>query len=140
VNHIGGAVRIRGMRQRLLPLLFILLLTAGLAACGSSSKDSTDSNAGTPTTTASGGNTTDAGITIASFQFTTKPVKAGSTVTVANNDTTAHSVVSDEAGLFETAENVEPGGTQTITAPDKAGSYPFHCGIHSTMTATLTVE
>jgi plastocyanin len=127
------------MRQRLLPLLFILLLTAGLAACGSSSKDSTDSNAGTPTT-ASGGNTTDAGITIASFQFTTKPVKAGSTVTVANNDTTAHSVVSDEAGLFETAENVEPGGTQTITAPDKAGSYPFHCGIHSTMTATLTVE
>lgn len=128
------------MRHRVLPLLFILLLTAGLAACGSSSKDSTDFNAGTPTTTASGGNATDAEITIASFQFTTKPVKAGSTVTVANNDTTAHSVVSDEAGLFQTAENVEPGGTQTITAPDKPGSYPFHCGIHSTMTATLTVE
>ena len=128
------------MRHRLLPLLFALLLTAGLAACGSSSKDNSSSNAGTPTTTGSGSNITSAGITIANFQFTTKPVKAGATVTVANDDTTAHSVVSDEAGLFETAENVEPGGTQTITAPDKPGSYPFHCGIHSTMTATLTVE
>ena len=135
MNRIGGAVRIRGMRHRLGPLLFILLLTAGLAACGSSSKDSTNSNAGTPS-----GDGITAAITIENFTFTVDPVTAATTVTVANDDTTTHSVVSDEADLFETAENVEPGGTQTITAPDEPGSYPFHCGIHSTMTATLTVE
>ena len=126
------------MHRRIFALLFALLLTAGLAACGSSSKDNAGSNSGT--TAAASGKTSDAGITIASFTFTTKPVKAGSTVTVANNDNTQHSVVSDEAGLFETPENVDPGTTSTITAPDKPGSYPFHCGIHASMTATLVVE
>jgi len=33
-----------------------------------------------------------------------------------------------------------PGGsTQTFTAPSKAGSYKFHCNIHSSMHGTLTV-
>ena len=36
--------------------------------------------------------------------------------------------------------SVDGGKTATITAPSKAGTYKFHCNIHSNMHATLTVQ
>ena len=117
-------------RRRLLVLLATGLLALGLAACSSSSKSSSSTPAAT-----SGG---DAQITIdSSFTFKTTPVKAGSTVTVKNESGTNHTVTSDTAGAFNVA--LDANGTATFTAPDKPGSYPFHCNIHSFMHGTLTV-
>ena len=70
--------------------------------------------------------------------FTTKPVKAGATVTVKNNDTVQHTVTSDDNTSFNLT--VDPGTRATFTAPSKAGSYKFHCNIHSTMHGVLTVQ
>jgi plastocyanin len=116
------------MQRRCLTLIAIAALAAGLAACGSSSKSSTPaaSNSGTAQITidASSG-----------FAFHVTPVKAGSTVTVKNITDTRHTVTAD-GGAFDVP--VDGGKTATFTAP-AAGTYKFHCSIHSFMTATLTV-
>jgi plastocyanin len=120
------------MQHRLFTLALVVALALGLAACGSDSSD----NAGTDSPAVA-----NAGIvTIEGFTFTADPVKAGATVTVANDDSTTHSVVSDDADLFATGADLAAGTIGTFVAPEETGSYPFHCGIHSTMTATLVVE
>jgi plastocyanin len=63
-------------------------------------------------------------------------VASGSTVTVQNNDTTAHTVTSDDGTSFNV--KVPAGKTATFTAP-KAGTFKFHCNIHSSMHGSLTV-
>jgi plastocyanin len=46
-------------------------------------------------------------------------------------------VTSDDGTSFDV--KVAGSGTATFTAPSKAGTYAFHCNIHSSMKATLTV-
>jgi plastocyanin len=113
------------MQRRLLTLIACALLALGLAACSSSSKSSKDSSSGT------------AQITIKDLTFTSAPVKAGSTVTVRNDDGFTHTVTTDGPGDFNLSVN--GGATGTFTAPSTPGTYPFHCNIHSQMKATLTV-
>jgi plastocyanin len=116
--------RSRPRPTRLALLLAVLLAVAFLAACGSSSGGGGSSNAGD--------------ITMKDLQFSvTAPVKAGATVTAKNNDTVEHTVTADDGSFNVT---VEPGKTATFTAPSNAGDYKFHCNIHSTMHATLTVQ
>ena len=87
----------------------------------------------------SGGSSTSAAITMQNLQFkVTAPVKAGSTVTVKNNDSVEHTVTSDDSKSFNIS--VQPGKTATFTAPASAGDYKFHCNIHSQMHGTLTVQ
>ena len=113
------------MQRRLLSFIVVAVLAVGLAACGSSSKNS-----------GSGGGA--AQITIKGSSFTVAgSVAAGSTVTVKNEDGFAHTVTADN-GEFNT-NNIDGGKTVTFTAPSKAGSYKFHCNIHSFMHGTLTV-
>ena len=121
------------MQRRLLTFAVVALLALGLAACGSDSKKSSSSSATTLPDSASG-NT----IRIKNFQFSIATVKGGETVTVQNNDSTTHTVTSDKAGQFDVG-NVDPGKSATFTAPAAAGSYSFHCKIHSFMHGTLTV-
>jgi plastocyanin len=117
------------MQRRSFILIVVALLALGLAACSSSSKKS---DAGT-------GSTSGDTITIKNFSFATATVKAGSTVTVKNEDSTAHTVTSDTAGQFD-AGTIDPGQSATFTAPSTPGSYPYHCNIHPTqMRSTLTV-
>jgi plastocyanin len=101
----------------------LLLLTFALAACSSSG----------------GGSSASGGITIKGIAFPASPVsaKAGATVTVTNNDPVTHTVTSDDGKSFDVT--VPGGKTATITAPSTAGTYKFHCKIHSTMHGTLTV-
>ncbi len=116
----------RSRRSRLALMAGIVFaLALVLGACSSSSKST-----GSPST----GSTT--GVTIKDLAFTTTPVKAGATVTVANNDNVTHTVTSDDAGKFNVS--IDPGKTATFTAP-AAGTYKFHCNIHSQMHGTLTV-
>ena len=67
-------------------------------------------------------------------------MKAGATVTVKNNDgPSTHTVTADDGASFDVSVDRRR-GRATFTAPSKAGSYKFHCNIHSQMKATLTVE
>jgi plastocyanin len=112
------------MQRRLITLFAVAALALGLAACGSSSKSSSSSSGS-------------AQITINGFSFSPTPVKAGSTVTVKNDSTTKHTVTAD-GGQFNVS--IDGGQTATFTAPNKPGTYAFHCTIHPFMKATLTVN
>ncbi len=114
------------MHRRFLVFIALSALALGLAACGSSSKSTT------PAASSSG----TAQITIDSnFKFHPTTVKAGSTVTVKNDASVTHTVTQDGGGFDVT---IDGGQTATFTAP-AAGTYKFHCNIHSFMHGTLTV-
>jgi plastocyanin len=110
----------------------VLVLVAGFAVAASACSSSGSSKA-------SSNKTGDAAstIVIANFSFSEISVKAGSTVTVSNNDTTTHTVSADDGKSFDV--RVDQGKSVTFTAPSAAGTYKFHCKIHSTMHGTLTV-
>lgn len=66
-------------------------------------------------------------------------VKAGASVTVVNQDATAHTVTATGSGTFNTGD-IAPGSTVTFTAPGSAGTYPYICNIHPFMKGALTVR
>ena len=55
---------------------------------------------------------------------------------ITNTDNVTHTVTSDDGSSFNVT--VPGGKTATFTAP-AAGTYKFHCNIHSSMHGTLTV-
>jgi plastocyanin len=69
---------------------------------------------------------------------TQSTAKAGQKISVSNDDPTQHSLTSDD-GLFDTGL-LSPSQKGSFTAPAKAGTYKFHCQIHTTMAGTLTVQ
>ncbi len=101
-------------------LVALALVLAGCSSSGSSKSASSSTG----------------GVTIKNLTFTTTPVKSGDTVTVTNNDTVMHTVTSDDGKSFDVS--IDPDKTATFTAP-AAGTYKFHCRIHSQMHGTLTV-
>ncbi len=48
-----------------------------------------------------------------------------------------HTVTADD-GAFD--EELPDGETISVTMPSEAGEYPYHCEIHPSMTATITVQ
>ncbi len=126
-----------------------VLLSLGAGACGksSSSTSSTTTGASGSATTTGGATATTAastpagsgGISIKNFMFSPNPAtaKVGDTITITNNDTTAHTVTADD-GSFDT-KDIAPGTTATIKVT-KAGSVAFHCNIHQFMKASITVS
>ena len=110
-----------------------------LSACSSDKGGSGGSSYGSPTTTTTtGAPATGSTVTAKDFSLSSLTVKSGSTVTFENTGNATHTMTADD-GAFDSGR-VAPGSSATITAPTAAGSYPFHCAIHSSMTATLTVE
>ena len=87
------------------------------------------------TTTAAG---TPTSVTIADFEFAPPDlsVATGATVTWANNDPLEHSVVAAD-GTF-TSEPLDNGAMFQFTF-DAAGQFDYVCGIHPTMSGTVTV-
>ncbi|MFB7620630.1 cupredoxin domain-containing protein [Kitasatospora sp. NPDC056181] len=65
-------------------------------------------------------------------------VQPGATVTVVNEDSTAHTLTASDKS-FDTG-TIAPGGTATFTAPAQTGSHPYICSIHPFMHGTLTVS
>lgn len=89
---------------------------------------------------AGGGDTTEgeAAITIQNLSFGDPiSVSAGTTVTVTNQDSTAHTWTADD-GTFDSGV-LEP-GTSFEFIFEEPGDFPFHCEIHGTMQGSLTVE
>ncbi|HWC39873.1 MAG TPA: cupredoxin domain-containing protein [Acidimicrobiales bacterium] len=124
------------------PAAAVVALAAALAACGggSSSSSTTTTTSRTTSTTsptsASGGAAT---ITIKNFAFQppNMTVKAGTRITVTNQDSAAHTVTANN-NAFDTGD-INGGASKTFTAPSNLGSYAYHCTIHPFMHGTLTV-
>jgi plastocyanin len=129
-----------------------VLLLVGLTACGDDD-DPVSTGSGDGTTTTAAGTDDPYGssdTTLASgqeegptveakdFSLTSLSVAPGTEVTFENYGEKPHTMTADD-GAFD-AGRVEPGEKTTITAPSEPGDYPFHCEIHPSMTATLTVE
>lgn len=130
-----------------------VLALCALTACSSSSDEPTASSSKTsssatpssasasspPASTSSTAAAAEpAVITIKEFKYSgTSSVKAGTKITVNNDDSEAHTVTADKGDAFDV--KIDPGKSATFTAPDTAGSYAFHCTYHGNMTGTLKV-
>ena len=123
------------MTRILTTSLFIAMTVAAVAACSGSSGSAAPSAATSPAPAAPAGGAT--AVTIKDLAFTpaTTSVPTGSKVTWTNNDTTAHTVTFDDGD----GGNLAPGATfdQTFTT---AGTFEYHCTIHSQMKGTVTVS
>jgi predicted lipoprotein with Yx(FWY)xxD motif len=96
---------------------------------GASASPSPAASAATSGTTAS--------IVDFAFQPATLTVPVGTTITWTNTGATAHTVTADD-GSFDSA-SVAPGQTFSH-AFTTAGTFTYHCAIHPSMTATVTVQ
>jgi plastocyanin len=130
--------------QKLLSSWFVVAFgLATVAACGSSGNASAPAPTGSSAAPTTAGSTTrpasDPTITISKdLMFSSRPVRAGTTVTIRNDSAAQHTVSANSAaGGFDAT--MEPGKTMTFTAPPKPGAYPFHCNIHTFMTGVLQV-
>ncbi len=85
--------------------------------------------------------TTDTGTvaaTIKNFAFSPEPIQAkvGDVVAWTNNDSTTHTVTLDDGSCD--GGHAAPGATVALTF-GKAGTYTYHCAIHSSMKGTVVV-
>jgi plastocyanin len=76
-------------------------------------------------------------VTTAGFKPATITVQLGRPVTFANVDTTAHRVVSDESGLFDTGE-IAPGATASVNVTVE-GFHDFHDAGDPRLTGTIRI-
>jgi plastocyanin len=72
--------------------------------------------------------------------FSPNPIRitAGSSVTWTNATAPTHTATSD-TGAWTTG-NIAPGGTSAAVAFPTAGTFPYHCAIHPSMTGTVIVS
>jgi len=76
-------------------------------------------------------------ITSAGLQPSALTVPVGTTVTWTNNDSAAHTVTSDTAGVFDSGP-INQGVTFTFTF-SQAGTFTYHSTSDPSMTGTVTV-
>lgn len=125
--------------RRLVPVLIAL----ALAACGGGSKK----DSGTPAATAAGPATKlslAADKSALKFDKTTLTAPAGKvTIVMTNPSMLSHNVAIEGNGLDTAGQIVGNGGTSTVTANLKAGTYTFFCAVdghrQAGMQGTLTV-
>lgn len=65
-------------------------------------------------------------------------VSAGTTITWTNNDGVIHNVTSNTAGLFSSG-SLSPNGTYSHLF-STAGTFPYKCTIHPSMTGSVVVN
>jgi plastocyanin len=113
-----------------------------LAACSSGGSGSSGSAASSGSSSGSGSSAAKSSnaITISNFMFSPMSVSvaAGSTVTVTNKDSVAHTLTAT-GGQFDTGD-INGGQSKTFTAPSKAGTYSYICNIHQYMKGTIVVR
>lgn len=113
--------------------LVVLGASLGTASSGSSSGG----------TTATGGGAA-VKIIIKNFKFSpaNPDVQPGERIEVTNEDSVTHTLTAGpspkDKNVFSTGD-VGPGQTKIVSAPAKAGMYPFYCTIHTFMTGILIV-
>jgi plastocyanin len=141
------AVKLRHVTASLVALAAV---GGPLAGCGGDDSDSSPSDtqsggsaqpaSATGSTTAAQASTGSGSVSISDFKFApaSLTVDRGTRVTVANHDTTAHTATADSGSAFDTGD-IDPGSSASFTLA-KAGSYSYHCSIHSFMHGTIVVR
>jgi plastocyanin len=137
--------------------LALALAAVALAGCGSSNKEKAASTS-TPTptataTAASGGASAGGGQVVKlaadpsalKFDKSTLTAKAGKvTLSMANPSGLPHAVSIEGKGVDKDGNTVQKGGTSTVTATLKPGSYEFYCPVdghrQAGMEGKLTVK
>ena len=81
----------------------------------------------------------DQAVAIGGFAFSPASitVSVGDTVTWTNNDPQTHTATADDAS-WNSGNIAGGGGTKAVTFTT-AGTFPYHCAIHSSMTGSITV-
>ena len=92
-------------------------------------------NTGNPPPT--GGTVVTVTISGMTFSPSTVTVKTGTTVVWKNNDVSVHTATSDDGSTFNTG-NIAIGYSGNVMM-SKAGTYPYHCTLHSNMTGVVEV-
>ncbi len=123
----------------------VALVALSVAACSSSSTPAPSSGAPSASGAESAGGsagassaTSGSAVTIQGFAFgpSSLDVDVGTTVTWTNKDSVTHTVTAND-GSFD--GQVASGATFSQTFA-KAGTFSYHCKIHPSMTATVTVH
>ena len=128
------------MNRRLTTATFVVVTAIAVAACsgssGSAAPTAAASQAGSPAAPAGGGTSA---VDIKNFAFNpaTTSVSAGSKVTWTNSDTAAHTVTFDDGSAD--SGDLAAGATFDHTFAT-AGTFAYHCAIHSSMKGTVTVQ
>jgi len=126
-------------------MMIVTVALAGLVATGcssSSDSDSTGATANPAATPAPVADTAAAGagaVSIVDFAFAPADltVAVGTAITWSNNDGAPHRIKSGD-GSFD-SDDLSGGDTFEHTF-DSAGSFPYLCGIHASMSGTITVS
>jgi plastocyanin len=135
-------------RRPIVNLAMSALVTLALAACGGGSSSAAPSTAGSapaaasPSTALACQETTDPGDVTASikdfaFDPTEIQAKVGQAIAFSNTGAAPHTVTLDDGSC--TTPNIEAGKADGLVF-NAAGSYPFHCAIHSQMKGTIVVS
>jgi plastocyanin len=120
--------------------LLALAATAMLAVAACSSTAATAAPTSAPSAAGSAAPAGGPTISIRNFSFGagTAAATAGDTITWVNNDDAPHTVTFDDASLSGSGP-LNAGDKFTLSIA-KAGSYTYHCKIHPSMKATITVS
>jgi plastocyanin len=118
--------------------------TSAAATATPATATASPTEAGTPAATTAAGACTDGKtgtliLTIAGFAFTPADISvtAGTAVTWTNSDQTTHTATADDGKAFD-CRPIGAGASMTFTFATP-GTYAYHCAIHPTMKATITV-
>ena len=135
-------------RGRACAVAVALLVGAGVVACGDDGGSAASSGSTTPAasgaTSASSGATgstgTDSPVSVMNqVKFVNAQVRvaAGTSVVFDNQDSQAHTAISDDNGAFDTGL-IQP-GTKASVKFDKPGTFAYHCSLHPFMKAQIVV-
>lgn len=124
--------------RRVAAALAVAGILLGLAACGDDDDDaSSDTTASTQAEDSGGDGGGEATLDVTEFRFEDVSAPAGGTLAVTNDSSGPHTFTADD-GDFD--EELPVGETVDVQVPSEPGEYPFHCNIHPSMQATLTVQ
>ena len=129
--------------KKVLSGLAVIVIGLGLAACGGDDSGTVASDNGSTTSTTAAStaaheNTVSVAASGFAFEPKTATAKAGTVFfDITNKDDTKHTFTIDNTKVDI---ELDPMGSGTAEADLAAGTYTWHCKIHSTMTGTLTVS
>lgn len=131
------------MRRTTTSLLSLLAVPLALVACGDDDGEGADASPSTETSAAAPSDPAPAEgsvtIDIAEFAFDPQEVEvaAGTEVVWTNADDFAHTAEADDAS-FDTGD-IAGGASSEPIVLSEPGTYSYFCGIHNSMTGTITV-
>jgi plastocyanin len=124
----------------------IAVAALALAACSSSSTAAPaaataapPAASAAPAASSAGGGAAAGAVTIQNFAFApaSLEVAVGTTVTWTNQDSASHTVTADDNSFKSDPLGTGATFTHTFTT---AGTFTYHCSIHQSMKATITVK